>query len=161
MGPNPLRNCSVNQQSKLPGMFQRLHQSKNLRKTKKLNSGPSLHRLESLNVHDWGLSSPRHDHIWATKQLAEFGPVGYDSFWNDEQILALLPHAIAQETNVLDYLTYAFLRKVMRAGVFLCLKSTGSESEPVLTGVEGLPWIYCDRSSSGIGGRPDRDVSIQ
>ncbi|KAH7908947.1 hypothetical protein BJ138DRAFT_1067926, partial [Hygrophoropsis aurantiaca] len=117
----------------------------------KYESGPSLRDIRPLSLDSLSLIRPEHTRSWAVNVLSTNGPVGIRAMWQGEALRTMLPVELSEETEVVEYLRYAFFYRAMCAAVCLFLGSTQPGS------TESCPseCRLVRRPNSGSSGRPD------
>lgn len=116
-----------------------------------LESGPSLQRLESLDLSHLSMGEEERNIQWATQRLGEYSPL-QPYLWNESNHLP--PFEISCETNVLTFVESRYLQRAACAALFLCCIAMGKYTHARCPGQETAYWH--DSSSTGTSGRPDR-----
>ena len=123
------------------------------------SSGPSLRTLSELNVEQLTLGQG-YNYSWAMESLSAYGPRGFEQTWDPLGIQMDIGDQIAGEPDVSRYLEHVFLTRVLCGGFFLY-----SLAQPEPNNEIGCPGRQScridDRSTTGPGGWPDREISYR
>lgn len=114
-------------------------------------SGPSLQRLQHLDLNDLFIGKDNRNIQWATQCLGKYSPLQPD-LWDVGHRLP--PFEISCETNVLTFVEHRYLQRAICAGFFLCCHAMNKYTSAVCPSDETAYWH--DTSSTGTSGRPDR-----